>query len=170
MFFCSKCGTQLPNGAKHCPSCGEAVNTANNLNNGNTGANGGNSINDLLNTPDMTAEFDAADIEQNKLFALLSYLSILFLVPILAAPNSKFARFHANQGLVLFIVDIALPIVAGSVSAIIFFIPFIGVIIAGIIGTAAGLVSLLFTILGVVNAAQGKAKELPIIGKLKILK
>ena len=31
--------------------------------------------------------------------AILAYFGILVLIPILAAKDSKFARFHANQGL-----------------------------------------------------------------------
>src|SRR5689334_12413568 len=46
---------------------------------------------------------DAADIEQNKVYAVLAYIGLLFLVPLFAAPNSKFARYHTNQGIVLFI-------------------------------------------------------------------
>src|SRR3954470_1008619 len=49
---------------------------------------------------------DTSDIEQNKVYAILAYLGPLFLVPLLAAPNSKFARYHANQGLVLFLATV----------------------------------------------------------------
>ncbi len=41
------------------------------------------------------------DVEKFKGLAVLAY--IFFLIPLIAAPNSKFARFHANQGLLLFI-------------------------------------------------------------------
>ena len=47
------------------------------------------------------------DIEQNKTIAALSYAWILCLVPLLGKRNSKFAQFHAKQGLVLFIIEIA---------------------------------------------------------------
>lgn len=94
--------------------------------------------------------------------AVLAYIGILFLIPLLAAPNSKYARFHANQGLVLFIVDIAV----GIVSTILLFIPIVGAIIGGLLGLAI----FIFLIMGIVNAASGKAKELPLIGKIRILK
>src|ERR1035437_3247453 len=45
--------------------------------------------------------FDADDVEKNKAMAILGY--IFFVIPLAAAPKSKFARFHANQGLLLFI-------------------------------------------------------------------
>ncbi|MEI8042594.1 MAG: DUF4339 domain-containing protein [Verrucomicrobiota bacterium] len=41
---------------------------------------------------------DPADVDKNKIFAVLAYLGILFLVPLLAAKESRFARYHTNQG------------------------------------------------------------------------
>ncbi len=45
------------------------------------------------------------DIEINKAVAALSYIWILFLIPLLLKRNSDFAQFHAKQGLVLFILS-----------------------------------------------------------------
>ena len=53
--------------------------------------------------------FDPADIEKNKLMTGLAYL--LFFLPLLACPKSKFAKFHANQGLLLFIITLVGSIV-----------------------------------------------------------
>lgn len=122
-------------------------------------------LNDLNNTPDTTGEYDPADIEQNKVFAILAYLGILVLVPILGAKESKFARFHANQGLVLLIAAIAIGIVIGILQ----FIPVLGIIFS-IIGWVVNIALLVLCIIGIVNACNGKAKELPLIGSIKILK
>ncbi len=127
-------------------------------------------INNVMNTPDTTAEYTQEDINNNKIMAVLAYLGILVLIPIFAAKDSKFARFHSNQGLVLLICDIVVSIVLGIVTAIIAFIPYVGPILSGIIWAVIPIVLLVFAILGIVNAVQGKAKELPIIGKFKILK
>ena len=104
MAFCKGCGKELEEGAKFCASCGKAVDE-------NREDGGQNSttddfakkFNEFTDAEDKTAEFEKADIESNKVYALLSYIGILFLVPIIAAPKSKFARYHANQGLTLFI-------------------------------------------------------------------
>ena len=48
-----------------------------------------------------------ADVEANKTIAALSYAWILCLVPLLGKRNSKFAQFHAKQGLILFIIELA---------------------------------------------------------------
>ncbi len=120
---------------------------------------------ELNNTPDTTAEFDTADIENNKIYAIFAYLSWLVLIPIFAAKDSKFARYHVNQGLVLAIVELVFGVVIGVLSGI----PVLGVIF-GLIGGVLELVCLCLSVLGILNAATGKAKELPVIGSIRLFK
>lgn len=106
--------------------------------------------------------------EQNsntKLFSILSYITILWLVGLLAAPEDKTVKFHVNQGLILFILEIAVNIVG----AILGFIPVIGWILSIII-YLANILFLVLAILGIINAANGAEKELPFIGSFRILK
>lgn len=158
MAFCNKCGNQLPEGANNCPNCGSPV--------GETQQNAQSFVNNVMNTADSTAEFDPQDIANNKGMSVLSYIGILFLIPLLACPNSKFARFHTNQGLVLFLLGVAL----GIVTAIIGLIPVIGWIFGGLISAAGSIFTLVLMIMGIVNAAQGQAKQLPLIGKITLIK
>ena len=125
---------------------------------------------DVLNTADTTSSFDQNDIESNKIMAVLAYIGILFLIPLLVAKDSKFAKFHTNQGIVLFIADIAIGVVITIVAIILAFIPVVGPIITAIVSGVLGLAIFALMILGIINAATGKAKELPLIGKIKILK
>jgi len=120
-----------------------------------------NKFNDMK---DDTSAFDSADIESNKVMGILSYLSWLVLIPLLAAPKSPFAQFHANQGLILAIIEVAFSIVFGTLSLI----PAVGIVF-DVVLSLSGLVFLLFSVLGIVNAANGKAKELPVIGKIKLI-
>lgn len=156
MAFCGKCGAQLPDNSTVCPFCGAP--REDNANRQQGFYNQQPDYANCVNGADFTDQMDPNDIQQNKAMAILAYFGMLFLVPMLAAPNSRFARFHANQGLVLFILDIALSALAAFFS----WVPFLGKIIGGSV-TAVGLV---FTILGVVNAANGQAKELPLIGAI----
>ena len=94
----------------------------------------------------------------NKLLAAISYIWILFLVPLFAAKDDAFARFHANQGLLLFIASIILGIIS--------IIPFVGPIISAI----GGIVTFIFMILGIINALKGEMKPLPFIGGIEIIK
>lgn len=50
--------------------------------------------------------FEAKDVEENKMLACLSYISILFLVPMLTKKDSKFSQANAKQGLVMFVASL----------------------------------------------------------------
>ena len=183
MAFCGKCGTQMNDGVKFCPGCGAPNETAApaapatpvqeappvQQNPAPQQADFSAKMAALNNTADTTAEFDKADIDQNKGMAILAYFGPLVLIPILAAKNSKFARYHSNQGLVLLIAAVIYGIAYGILSTIIYAISWR----LGFIVSIIGLVSILFSVLaiiGIINAVNGRAKELPVIGKFKILK
>lgn len=167
MAFCNKCVNQLPDGANNCPFCGAPTgNAQQNTQNTQNTQNAQNFVNNMMNTADTTSQFDPQDINDNKGMSVLAYIGILFLIPLLACPNSRFARYHTNQGLVLFLLELAI----GVVTSIFAFIPVIGPIIGGLISAVGGIFTLVLMILGIINAAQGQAKELPLIGKITLLK
>jgi uncharacterized membrane protein len=122
-------------------------------------------VNNGTSVKDVTAQFNKQDIEANKTMAILAYLSILVIIPILTARGSKYAMFHANQGLVLAIAEIALSVVI----SILAWIPLVG-IIASIIGSLIGLVALAIAIYGIITAVNGQAKKLPVIGDITLIK
>ena len=126
----------------------------------------------LNDTADTTAEFDANDIAQNKAMGVLAYFGPLCLIPIFAAKESKFARFHANQGLVLLIACVAYSIASSILNSILLAISWRLYFITSIISFASIVFAILalLALLGIINAANGRAKELPVIGKFKILK
>lgn len=186
MAFCSKCGTSLPEGVKFCPGCGaptgdqqETPNTGSAAQANAGAANQANgafntdTINEKIaqfsNTKDSTSEFAPDDIQKNKGMALLSYIGILFIIPLLAAKDSKFAKFHVNQGIVLFIAELVCSIAVWIVSAILRFIPVVRTFLPAVLITLVSLAALAFMIIGILNAVNGRAKELPLIGSLKIL-
>lgn len=126
-------------------------------------------MSNIFNTPDTTASYSAADVQNNKAMGILSYLGILVLILILAAKESPFARYHANQGLVLLLCEVGFS-VASMILSVIF--AFLGplALLWTLVSWLVSLAFLALLILGIVNAAQGMAKELPLIGKFRILK
>ena len=101
---------------------------------------------------------------------MLSYLGILVLVPIFAAKDSAYARFHANQGLLLIIAAVAWSVAVNIVTGILRAIwSWLGNLVGGLLGIAS-IVFLAAVVVGIINAVGGKAKELPFIGKYRILK
>lgn len=102
-------------------------------------------------------DMDAADVEKNKGLAIVAY--IIFFIPLLAAKDSRFAMYHANQGLLLLITAVVLNMLGGI-------IPIIGWFLIMPLGNL--FVFVLF-IIGIVHAASGKAQPLPLIGKFSII-
>ncbi len=95
-----------------------------------------------------------------NVLCLFAYLGFFFFVPLMLLPNSKFARFHANQGLVLFLLNIALGIVEGIGNELIGY-------------DVLGLLSVIPVFLmgyGIANALRGEMKPLPLVGHLQLIK
>jgi len=110
-----------------------------------------------MNESESQIQYTAEDIRQNKAIAALAYL--LFFLPLIVCPDSPFGKFHANQGLILFIVSF----VGGFVLGI---IPILGWALMPVFWVAI----MILAILGIVNAFNGKAKTLPLIGTYTLLK
>ena len=123
----------------------------------------------LFAMTDRTAEFEQEDIQKNKVMNILAYIGLLVLVPIFAAKDSKSARFNANQGLVILILAVAGSVTFGIFSAI-FSKLFVLKLIFDILGWAWSVGCAVLMVLGIVNSARNLVKELPIVGKVKILK
>jgi len=96
-----------------------------------------------------TPKADNSDIEKNKGIAALSYIWILFLIPLLTKKDSDFAKYHAKQGLVFFIFST----IVGFIS----WIPVVNILL--------GIFGLVLFIMGLVNALGGKKVPLPVIGQ-----
>ncbi|MCB9853680.1 MAG: DUF4870 domain-containing protein [Phycisphaerales bacterium] len=102
-----------------------------------------------------TAAVDGNDVESGKLFAILSYIiPFFFLVPLIQRTNS-FARFHARQAVSILLLAITLSVVA-------WFLP---LSLLGIVSPVFLLAQLTMIVIGIVHAARGEAKQLPILGE-----
>ena len=142
-MICKNCGREIPENENFCSTCGEPANR----------------FNSVPDESDHTAEFMPEDIERTHLLAAICYLSFIFIIiALLLEPNSKFLRYHINQSILIYLFGIA--------SAAAMIVPFIGWIVGGIASVAA----LIFTVMGVVRAFKGEAKDTPIIGKYTIVK
>lgn len=121
---------------------------------------------------------DIEDIEHNRPLAVLSYVGPFVVIPLVFARESKFARFHANQGLILFLLEFALwacnwvlgfffmPVVLTTSSG--FFDA-----VAHLYGLAAGALWTILAVLsfvGILHAIAGANDKLPVIGNFSIVK
>jgi len=93
---------------------------------------------------------------KNVGMAVVAY--ILFFIPLLTeAKNDPFVKYHVKQGLALFIA----AIVVWIVNSILLFIPILGWMLSWLFS----LFLLILVIIGIMNAARGEQKPLPVIGK-----
>lgn len=102
--------------------------------------------------------FDQSDVQQNKTIVLLTciliiFVPVLFFLPLVACKDSEYAKFYANQCLLLFIGDI----IAGITAFI-------------LIGGLIGIVVFIFAIMNAINANKGLKKPIPLVGGINIIK
>lgn len=103
---------------------------------------------------------------EDKVFAALSYVSILFLVPLILRRDSRYVFFHARQGMVLFILEVLVWIllsVLGSLMAAIS--PYEAWGFMTFISTLIGWAFVVFSVVGIYYAWTGVMWEMPVLGK-----
>ncbi|NOY88540.1 MAG: hypothetical protein GXO93_03995 [FCB group bacterium] len=91
--------------------------------------------------------------EEGRIAAILSYLPVLCFIPLLNMRENKEARFHARQGVLLFLIEIlAVVFLIDGISHFIF--------------KAILIIAVAFSIVGIYFALKGKNYRLPIIGDI----
>lgn len=95
-----------------------------------------------------------------RTLAIIGYIfPVLFFVPLITADKSSaFARFHANQQLLLLIWYV--------IANVIVIIPLLGWVASPLMVV----LGIILAVIGIVNTAQGVTKPLPIIGQYVLLK
>ncbi len=99
-----------------------------------------------------------------KVITILDYIGILFLLGLFIEKDNEDVRFHTNQGLILCLFGIVVGVVA-TLLRFLRFIPLVGWVM-GLIASLLGLLVLALAIIGIIHAAQGERKPLPVIGRL----
>lgn len=100
-----------------------------------------------------TTSADSFATQEGRMAAILSYIPILCFIPLLNMKENPEARFHARQGVLLFLIElIAAIFLIDGISDFIF---------KGIL-----LISLALAVVGIYFSLQGKNYKLPIIGDL----
>lgn len=95
---------------------------------------------------------EETQILEGKIFAVLSYLSILCIIPLLFKKENPFVLAHGKQGLVLFLAEVAvfiIHIILGS------WILRLGIFILGVL-----------SFIGIIHVLQGRYVKLPLISDI----
>jgi len=99
-----------------------------------------------------------------RVFAGLSYLSILFVVPWVAKRDDKFVMFHVRQGVTLFLAEVVTSVILWLLDAFLTTVFSFGAItFMLILSKLAWIFFAAVSIVGVYFAMKGVEKQLPIL-------
>ena len=196
MRSCPKCGSYVPDGKIFCPACGRLnvglswdMHTSTLVEKRQTSARINSAMREVKrdaplmrpkNNPYAGGTYEqhkshdpssrdyykskyddrAASSDMSKrILCAAAYFGFFFFLPLIALPDSEEAKFHANQGLLLFLFGILLDGIASAVS-----------IVFGAVFEVLVVLHPLLMVYGASNAIRGYMTELPLIGKIRILK
>lgn len=176
MAFCAQCGAENKGDSRFCYNCGAPVGAAQE-------SAGGQQSYQQPNYQQSAYQQQPYQYQQRTYVpdgdarsmgvgavSVLAYCSILFFVPLVAYKDSKFARFHAGQGLNVLLFSIAYSIVTAILTGIFTAIS-IGLGAAlGALLSLGGIFFFVVMIMGIVNVCKGEMKPLPVIGNINIIK
>ena len=179
-MFCSNCGSEIEKKYKFCPKCGEKID----INNEEVKPKRGRKkkIVEEVTTVELDSEDNSLEVSSNeKLLGILSYLGILSLIPYFCSDKSEFVKYHATQGLNLFLVSIVYYVLNHLLSLI--KITKTVVSFNGVVGTGRvtpfiirfpllmwGIFLCIISIMGIIYVCQGEKKDLPVVKDVKIIK
>ena len=136
MKYCPHCGAEIADDVRFCPTCGKETVITVTVNN--------------------DPQFDAQDIADNRMLAMLGYLT-MGVLPMLGARNSAYAMHHTNQALWIFIGSLLCGLVC--------IIPILGWLVAAI----GSLFLLVCEIIGIVRALKDNGAYLPFVKGLPVI-
>ena len=143
-------------------------------------------LNMIMNTKDHTIEFDKEDIAKNQKNAKIASFGVTFWVPFVMKDYSRYARFYGNQGLLTLILMIPCTIlyclimgfvICNACTASVYsngaevfkYLTFGGWIAAVIFFAICYAIPIFVIYLSLNNIKQGKAKDIPFIGSLRLI-
>ena len=129
-----------------------------------------------LTSREHTRKFHPDDRRCCRIECVCACSGILFFLPLISVPESRFGKYWANQGLLILLLELAGLLVWGLISqilALLCLIPLIGIVffISKIaIGIAILLTICFFAIRAGIFAAKRRAVDLPFIGFFRFIR
>lgn len=131
------------------------------------------SINKIINTKE--TNFSQEEVNKYKNTAILCYIPFLFIIPMVRNNHkiSKYMHYHINQGLNLTILALISYLVPKMLASIFVVNNFVGTYTPGwvlLIKYICACILIVIAGIGLINTTNGKSKELPIIGRFRLIK
>ncbi len=104
---------------------------------------------------------------EDRIFAALSYMSILFIVPLILKNEVDDIYFHARQGMVLFAAEVIVWFALYMLDTFMIAIaPNVELPVVRILGAIGWIVFMGLSLAGIYFAAKGKRWNMPILGRI----
>jgi uncharacterized membrane protein len=116
-----------------------------------------------VDTPQGTVPDD--EIARGRLLASVAYLPGLCFIGLLGAPDNRYVGFHARQGFLLLLVEVAVAIALAIYDGSIGMIPVVGFLVGALLKFILWMSILALTIYGVVKGASGEMARIPVLGE-----
>lgn len=94
------------------------------------------------------------EIIDGKAYAILAYLWVFCLIPLILKKDNAFVLFHAKQGVILFVAELVVGFI-GVIPILGWAILFAGTFLFGLLSLA-----------GIVNVLLGKHWKMPVVGEI----
>jgi len=104
------------------------------------------------------------EIESGRVLAAVAYLPGLCFIGLLGASDNRYVGFHARQGLLVFLLEVAAWVALAIYDSSLGRIPVIGFLIGAVVRFVLGFSFLAVTIYGVVKGAAGEMARIPYVG------
>ena len=167
MAFCKNCGQQINDDAAFCPNCGTTVD------------NGQQAQQQAPVQPQVMSN-NGEPLPNEKGLAWLSYVGLLFLIPLFARKDSEYCKFHVKEGANVCACELAYVIATRILLLIIdlptrtyyygFYTPSYIYYVFNTIFSLGYIFFTVMSIIGIVNAATGKTVEIPLLGQIPFIK
>ena len=101
---------------------------------------------------------------------------LLFFLPLVSIPESRFGRFWANQGLLILLLEaisLLLWFLLRGMLTLLGLIPYLGIVFRALlvpIGLICLAIPLFYMSYGMVYAIRGRAKEIPLFGFIRLIR
>ncbi len=134
----------------------------------------------ITNTRDHSLEFDKNDAAANQKMAILACFGVTFWTPFVFRQDSRFSRFYGNQGLLILIAMIPCTLLFSLFAALLVgtacvdpapphFLTIGGWIADLILFAICYSVPIFMIVCCIKNIKAGKAKDIPFIGRLRLI-
>ncbi len=125
---------------------------------------------------DYTDKFRYPDMKKCRFECICACTGLMFFIPLVSVPESRYGRYWANQGILILLVELAClfsGLIIGGILSLLAMIPAVGgffLVVKKIIGAVLWATVAFYILYPLTFAARCKAKDIPLIGFIRVIR